>query len=188
MFETLLQWDHAVFDFINQQFTNGFFDWIMPLLRDKHIWVPLYIFLLAFLWINYKMEGIIVSLFVILAIVISDQTSSTFIKHLVERVRPCNDTAFQEQVRLIVDCGPGYSFTSSHATNHFTLAAILATLFGRRFIWVSIVAYLWAFLVSYAQVYVGVHYPFDILGGALLGILIGKVIAFLALVFTGFRP
>lgn len=188
MFETLLQWDQLVFEFINQQFTNGFFDSLMPLLRDKHIWVPVYIFLLAFLWINYKMEGVAVSLFIILAIVISDQTSSSFIKHLVERVRPCNDAAFQDQVRLIVDCGPGYSFTSSHATNHFTLSAILASLFGRRFIWVSIVVYAWAFIISYAQVYVGVHYPLDIVSGALLGIIIGKLVGFLAFTFTGFRP
>jgi len=188
MLETLFQWDHTVFEFVNQTFTNGFFDWLLPLLRDKYIWVPLYVFLLSFLWINYKMEGLIVSLFVILAIVISDQASSTFIKHAVERLRPCNDPQFQDQVRLIVDCGPGFSFTSSHATNHFAFSALLATLFGSRYGWVSIVAYSWAFVVSYSQIYVGVHYPLDIVGGAILGIVIGKIVGFLALAFTGFRP
>ncbi len=186
MLETVLQWDQAIFKFINDEFTNAFFNWLLPILRDKHIWVPLYVFILAFLWINYKMEGLVITLFIGLTILISDQMSSSLIKHLVERERPCNDAAIQ--VNLLVHCGPGYSFTSSHATNHFAFSAFLASLFGRRFIWVSVVAYLWAFVISYSQIYVGVHYPFDIVGGAILGIIIGKIVGFLALAFTGFRP
>lgn len=188
MLETLIHWDQIVFEFINNTFTNGLFDQVLPILRDKHIWVPLYIFVLAFLWINYKMEGVIVTLFIILTVVLTDQTSSSFIKHTVERLRPCNDPAFKEQVRLLVDCGPGFSFTSSHATNHFGFAGIMATLFGRKFGWVSVVAYLWAFVVSYSQIYVGVHYPIDIFVGAIIGIIIGKLVGLLALTFTGFRP
>lgn len=188
MLETILQWDHTVFEFINQTFTNGFFDWFLPIMRDKYVWVPLYIFLISFLVINYKGKGMVICLFAFVTIALTDQTSSNLIKHAVERLRPCNDPALQNQVRLLVDCGPGFSFTSSHATNHFGLAAFLASLFSKKYGWVGMVFYIWAFIVSYAQVYVGVHFPVDILGGALVGILIGKATGNTGKLLTQFDP
>ena len=79
-------------------------------------------------------------------------------------------------VRSLVKCGGGYSFTSSHATNHFAMAAFVLVLFGRRYRWLKAPLWFWAFSISYGQVYVGVHYPLDIFGGALLGIAIGTLI------------
>jgi undecaprenyl-diphosphatase len=107
-------------------------------------------------------------------ILLSDQISSSVVKPLFARLRPCNDPDLSTQVRLLLDgCGAGYSFTSSHATNHFALAIFLTVTLRQwigKYTWVL---YLWAASIGYAQVYAGVHYPFDILAGALLGTGIG---------------
>ncbi|MDX1685268.1 MAG: phosphatase PAP2 family protein, partial [Saprospiraceae bacterium] len=93
----------------------------------------------------------------------------------VERVRPCNDESIKQEVILRARCGGGYSFTSSHATNHFGLSMVLFLLLGNRIAWRWLI-FLWAALVSYAQIYVGVHYPLDILGGAVLGVMLGYLV------------
>ena len=98
---------------------------------------------------------------------------------MVERLRPCNDLDLAGQIRVLVDCGSGFSFVSSHATNHFAISFLLISLYYRQWKWIFPLCFLWAFVVSYAQVYVGVHYPFDILGGAALGILIGLLVGWL---------
>lgn len=189
MLETLIEWDKILFELINQTLSNGFFDIILPFMRNKYVWVPFYIFLISYLIINYRLKGLAVSVMAILTITISDQTSSSLIKNTVERLRPCKQAELEEQVRLLIDhCGAGYSFTSSHATNHFALAGFLATLLGARWGWVPPAIYAWAFIVSYAQVYVGVHFPFDILAGGILGTLIGKGMAAATKGITGIEP
>jgi len=92
---------------------------------------------------------------------------------MIGRVRPCNDPVLSDIVRDLVQCGSGYSFPSTHATNHFAMAIFIAMTLGakRPLLWLGCL--LWAGSVSYAQIYVGVHYPLDIIGGALLGIMIG---------------
>src|SRR5690606_31319118 len=120
-----------------------------------------------------------------LTFALTDFTSSSVIKKEVTRVRPCNDVQFKEQVRLRVRCGSGYSFPSSHAANHFALGIFLLVIFRKcwkHIIWLSLG---WAASISFAQIYVGVHYPSDILAGALLGSLIGW---FTASVFLYFQP
>ena len=92
-------------------------------------------------------------------------------------MRPCNDIIFQDTVELRVDCGGGYSFTSSHATNHFALAMFIIFTLGKKNRWIRWGLILWAGSIAYAQVYVGVHYPLDVFIGSLLGILIGTFVA-----------
>jgi membrane-associated phospholipid phosphatase len=111
--------------------------------------------------------------FVAVSIFASDTISSKLIKYQVRRPRPCHEQQMVPPVIQRVSCGSGFSFTSSHAANHFCLAAFLVTLFGSymkkwKHLW-----WVWAALISLAQVYVGLHYPLDILGGAILGIIIG---------------
>jgi undecaprenyl-diphosphatase len=79
-------------------------------------------------------------------------------------------------MRLLVECGSGYSFPSSHATNHFGMSLFLYFSFGKFYKWIKPTVILWAALVAYAQVYVGVHYPLDVVFGALLGFLIGHFV------------
>ncbi len=158
---------------INQGLSNAFFDWLMPVLRNPYTWAPLYLFIIIFCIKNYGKKGALIILFVLITFGVADSLSSSVIKKSVKRVRPCNDIEFKEEVNVRVRCGSGYSFTSSHATNHFAMAVVLIVIFYRRWKHILWLGLLWAGVISFAQIYVGVHYPFDIVCGALLGTLVG---------------
>jgi undecaprenyl-diphosphatase len=146
----------------------------MPWVRDSKNWVPLYIVILAFLFFKW---GKLVWKWVLLVginVALTDQISSHFFKPFFHRLRPCADPEMMYQSRLLLDhCSSGFSFTSSHAANHFGLAMFvvmtMAPLLNKyRFLFL-----LWAGFIAYAQVYVGVHYPADIFVGALIGVFVG---------------
>ena len=171
----LIQKDKALFLFINKQHTNTFFDWLMPILRESKTWIPLYILLLSFAAFKLKKKVWIWMLGAAATILLSDQISSHILKPLFARPRPCTDIDFAPQVRLLLDhCSGGFSFTSSHACNHFSIAFFIITTLSSflknwKYLFIA-----WAAIICYAQVYVGVHYPLDVLCGAALGVLIGK--------------
>ncbi len=172
--EQLLSYDKRLFRVINGQWNNDFFDWLMPWLRNSTVWVPLYLFLLLFVAINYKKPALWWILFAIATGALTDVISSKIIKENFFRLRPCNDPSLAEYVRVLVNYRPkSSSFVSSHAANHFGLAMYLfVTLRKTLGNWVAIF-FFWAFCIVFAQVYVGVHYPLDVACGALIGILIG---------------
>ncbi len=175
MAELILQFDEWLFHLINGRLHNGFFDAIMPYWRSKYVWIPLYIFLFSFLLINWQKRGLLIIFFAIATVGLADFTSSKVVKPLVQRVRPCNNGFLKVEVRALVRCGGGYSFTSSHATNHFALAHFLVLALGLRFRRFRWLLWSWAASIAFGQVYVGVHYPMDIFSGAMLGITIGIV-------------
>lgn len=166
--------DRALFSNINGKWTNQFFDIIMPWVRDSKNWVPLYIFILAFLFFKWGKLAWKWVLLVGINVALTDQISSHFFKPFFHRLRPCADPEMMYQSRLLLDhCSGGFSFTSSHAANHFGLAMFvvmtMAPLLNKyRFLFL-----LWAGFIAYAQVYVGVHYPADIFVGALIGVFVG---------------
>jgi undecaprenyl-diphosphatase len=166
--------DLTLFHFINSHLANSAFDFLLPLCREKWFWAPLYLYVLAFAWQHWR--GRRFWFFVVgavLSVGAADFISSSVVKKNVQRLRPCNDPAVRETLLLRASCGSGYSFTSSHAANHFAFAVFVgATLFGRRPRWRKGLL-VWAGLVAFSQVYVGVHYPFDVLFGGLLGAGIG---------------
>ena len=168
------QWDTWLFLKINTQWTNGFFDSVLPWWREANAWVPLYLFFIVFIFLNFKQKAIPWILFVVITLTISDQLSSTLIKNWVARPRPCKDEFLQSQVRLLLNnCSGGFSFPSSHATNHFGFAMfIFLTLkpILKKWSWLFFV---WAASICYGQVYVGVHYPADVFCGTILGCMIG---------------
>ncbi|MFD2599842.1 phosphatase PAP2 family protein [Sphingobacterium corticis] len=173
MFERIIQIDQEVFLMFNQGASNPFFDWLLPILRNPFTWAPLYLFLIIFFIKHYGKMGVLIVAMTLVNFGVSDAVSSHLIKKTVKRVRPCNDEVFKQQVNLRVRASGGYSFTSSHATNHFAMAFFWIVLFRRRWKHVLWLGFLWAFMISISQVYVGVHYPLDILCGALLGTGIG---------------
>lgn len=173
----LLQLDQALFFLINGDWHNSFLDAIMPYWRNKLFWSPLYIFLLFYVVLNFKLKGFYFILMVAAVLAISDTTSSKIIKKSVERIRPCNDENLKNEVQLLVKCGGGYSFTSSHAANHFAAATFLILTLFRRYRWAKYTLIFWAGSIAYGQVYVGVHYPVDVLAGSFLGIIIGVLTA-----------
>lgn len=177
-FEQLLELDKSAFFFINNKLSNPFFDFLMPLLRDAKNWIPFYIFLLIFLPLKHKTKGWFWVLFALLTGACTDLISSHIIKQNIWRVRPCGDLSIAEHVRFIIAyCPQSSSFTSSHAANHFGIASFifftLHKFYGGK-IWFI---FLWAFLICFAQVYVGVHYPGDIIGGTIVGLLIGFLLS-----------
>jgi undecaprenyl-diphosphatase len=172
--QKLEQWDQWLFIQVNNHQSNSFSDSIMPYLRNAFYWAPLYLFLLVFATLNFKGRGWWWVLLFLCTVSLTDMTSSKLIKEVFERLRPCQDPDFFEHVRLLVNrCSGGYSFTSSHAANHFGMATFFF-ITSRPLIknW-ALLSFFWAAIVGYAQVYVGVHYPFDILGGAIVGVLFG---------------
>jgi len=171
MIDSILAMDESLYVFINSHLSNGLFDFILVPLRHKLFWVPLYLFLISFIIHNYLKKSWLVFLGIIITMVLSDTMSSKVIKKSVKRIRPCH----MEQLTPVkrVPCSNGFSFTSSHATNHFALGTFFFLLFSftaYRFLFL-----VWAGVISFAQVYVGVHYPVDVICGALLGILIGFI-------------
>jgi undecaprenyl-diphosphatase len=173
----LLQLDQELFLLINRGLAHPLLDALLPATRNMWLWAPLYLFFIAWLSINFGKKGWIVVGLVLLTFACTDMISSSFIKPLVDRLRPCNDPDLAEYVRLLVKCGGGKSFTSSHATNHFGLAMFLGVVLKPFFKPALFLLLLWAGTISLAQVYVGVHYPLDVIAGALLGSSIGFLIS-----------
>ncbi len=177
MLTALLHLDTSLLVWIHTHLHNPFFNWLMILVRNKWTWLPLYVFIVAFMFFNFGKRGGLWILFFIFTIALSDTVSSKVIKYSVKRPRPCHVEQVSEQLDLLVSCGGQYGFVSSHASNHFAMAAFIWLTLGRIFRRIRWPVFLWAGLIAFAQVYVGVHYPLDILAGGILGYAIGWVIA-----------
>jgi len=159
---------------INQNWSNGVLDAILPFFRESAFWMPLYLFLIVFMLMNFRKQAGWWILGFALSIAFADLISSNVIKLLVFRLRPCQDMEVAHQLRFFINyCPKSSSFTSSHATSFFAQASFLFLTWKK--IWsYSWVFFIWAGTIAYTQVYVGVHYPFDVVCGALLGTLIGS--------------
>ncbi len=162
--------DQQLFLFLNS-LNSPFCDQIMHAISGVLIWLPLYLAILIYLGVKYKRRFLIILLFIIIAATLSDQVS-VLIKNNVHRLRPCHEPLLEGLVHLVRgECGGLYSFVSSHATNSFNVALISLMFIKKRWFSISIVA--WAAIVGYSRIYLGVHYPGDVLCGSILGALIG---------------
>ena len=177
MLEQLIHIDHLIFDFVNQSLSNPLFDYIMPIIRNKKTWIPFYI-ILASLLIKYKKkEGLLIIVLAIASIGLADGISSHILKPYFERIRPCYLNGFADHVNLLLSrCSGAFSLPSSHAANHFALASFLALAFLKSNKVIAFTFIAWASSICFAQVYVGVHFPFDVLLGAILGIIIAALV------------
>lgn len=177
MIAELQQFDAELFLKINRGLSNDFFDFIMPLLRNRFFWSPLYIFIIVFCIRQYKKQGYYLILGILITFALGDLIASRLIKPNVQRIRPCNEIKLTSTIIKRVPCGSGYSFPSAHATNHFAIAVFLIGIFYRK--WKAILPWglAWATIISFAQIYVGVHYPIDTFAGAILGTCIGLAIS-----------
>ncbi len=173
MIESLRHIDRLLFHFINHDLANAVLDVLCPWLREKLTWIPLYLLIAYLLFKKYGHKILWLSLLTVVTILLSDQTSGLF-KHLVHRLRPCNNPELADSIRHVVECGVGFSFVSAHAANHFALATFFSFLFMENKKWMAFL-YLWASCIAFSQVYVGVHYPGDVLAGAIVGIMVGLI-------------
>jgi len=176
MFETLHSFDVAALLWINGHYSNTL-DQIMLFASGKFTWIIFYLFLLYLIVKKYKTGAVLGIVFIALAITLSDQASVHLFKNVFQRLRPCHQPDVMENLRMIVGCGGQYGFVSSHAANSFALIGFIIPVFRKR--WLTIMMILWGVVVIYSRVYLGVHYPSDVLAGMLLGLLSGTVMFYL---------
>lgn len=144
----------------------------MPIITEGKTWIPLYILIVLFFIIKFQYKSWIPLVILAACVGISDKGSAGIIKPLVERTRPCNEVGVKARV-VGVECRNSFSFPSSHATNHLCIAMFLTILFRKEKWYWHISWFIWAILIAYSRIYVGVHYPLDIIGGGILGAVIG---------------
>ncbi len=169
MIELITKWDEAAFLWLNS-FHNETLDPIVLQLTQTISWIPLYLLLLYQIYrIDPKNTAWILG-GVMLTILLADQVSSGLMKPYFERLRPCHDPRWEGMLHLYGRCGGLYGFVSSHAANTFGLATFLTLKLGKKqraIAWL----FLYALVVSYTRIYLGVHYPLDVFFGALVGVL-----------------
>ena len=150
---------------------SPFWDQVMWLISSIPIWIPLYLAILVALGLKYKRKIMVLIIMIILAITLSDQISVAFKKGF-QRLRPCHEPALNGLVHIVKGrCGGQFGFVSSHAANAFNVALLSLLLIKRRWFKYSIL--FWAAIVGYSRIYLGVHYPGDVLCGSIIGALIG---------------
>jgi membrane-associated phospholipid phosphatase len=178
--------DTTLFFWINSWELSEWLNTLLIYWRNPGTWLPLYVILSIALIYFLKKNAILIIILAVITTGFVDFTNSRLLKFTFERPRPCHTFSKEEGLNLRVTCGSGYSLPSSHAANHFALAnfLILAIGAGRRkyFLWL----FPWAILVGISQVYVGVHYPADILFGFLWGAMISLAMYRLFKLINGF--
>ncbi|MCB0805117.1 MAG: phosphatase PAP2 family protein [Bacteroidales bacterium] len=175
MLERLASWDRQLLLFINGHH-NDFLDIIMFYASNKFIWIPLYVILVFVIFRIYGMKSIWILLTAVLLIAASDLISVHAFKNVFERLRPCHEPDLEGLIHTVRGkCGGKYGFYSSHATNHFALAGFLSFILSKKISWFPVLIFVWAAFVSYSRIYLGAHYPGDVLAGAFAGLILSVI-------------
>ncbi len=167
--QKILETDTAWFLYLNS-FHNNFWDTVMLMVTRKETWLPFYMIIVFFFVKNYKSKSVLILLFLALTVLLSDQFS-VLIKESVQRLRPVYNPEIEHMVHNVLRKGSQFGFVSSHAANTFGIYIFTSRIMKNR--GYSFLLFFWAALLSYSRIYAGVHYPTDIICGAVLGLLIG---------------
>jgi undecaprenyl-diphosphatase len=171
MLDNLNNLDTNIFLWLNS-FHSPFWDKVMWHVSGKPEWLPLYLILTGYIIYRYRWRSIAILTAIGIAITLADQLSVIAFKETIQRLRPTHNPETSHLVHIVNDYrGGSFGFISNHAANSFTLASFLCLLVRKKYFNVAII--IWATLVSYSRIYLGVHYPGDILCGAIFGVLIG---------------
>jgi undecaprenyl-diphosphatase len=177
--DSILLFDEQIFRILNGLHAE-FLDGIMVFATKTHTWFPLYALIIFFLFRTYRKDTFLVLFAVFLLILLADQFASGLMKPLFERLRPCHREDFQTWIFLPDGkAGGKFGFISSHAANTFALAAFLSLLLKNKMhASFRYLLWFWAFFVSYTRIYVGVHYPLDLIFGGGSGVMWARLIYF----------
>ncbi len=184
MLDFIIKPDTDLFLFLNGCH-SPFWDEVMWFLSRKDVWIPLYVVIAGWIIHKFRWHSVPVIIAAIMLITLSDQLSVRLFKETIHRLRPCHNPEIQASIHLVREyCGGKYGFISNHAANSFALAAFTSLVLRNRIYTISII--FWAAAVSYSRIYLGVHYPGDVIAGALFGYLLAISIHYL-LIKTGRR-
>ncbi len=176
MIEILKQIDTWLLLLING-WHSPFFDSVMWAISTKTVWIPLYLLLLYLLYSQYKKEAFLIFLSCIVAVALADSLSVALFKDVFMRFRPSHNPSLEGMVHIVNNYkGGNYGFISSHAANTFAVAFFINHFLKRSYSYFTYLIFSWAALVCYSRIYLGVHYPGDILGGAAFGSFIAFII------------
>ena len=176
--EEIILEDKQAMIFLNN-LGSSTFDPFWILVSEKWFWIPLYVIFLYFLYKNFNKKSLFyILLFVALGITASDQIANIF-KFGFERLRPCHDPSLEGLLRE-VKCGGKFGFYSAHSSNSFFVATYLTILLGKKIKQLPYFLFVWAAIVAYSRVYLGMHFPGDIIVGAIMGILLAIFFGILA--------
>ncbi|MDR2563492.1 MAG: phosphatase PAP2 family protein [Prevotellaceae bacterium] len=167
---TFPEWDTELFLRLNGAHSD-LLDPLMTLLSSSRAWIPLYLLIVFFMIRKEGWYGLICIALMLLSFGLADRLSVILFKENFQRLRPCYVEELQGIVRSLEACGGRYGFVSNHAANTFCLATFVSMLFRNRGCTLSI--FIWATAVSYSRIYVGKHYPLDVICGAAFGSLCG---------------
>ncbi|RAV98644.1 phosphatase PAP2 family protein [Pseudochryseolinea flava] len=170
--EKIIELDKKLLLFLNS-FHAPWLDPIMLFITHTTTWIPLYLFLVYLISRDYKKEVWIILLGIVLTILLADQITASIMKPYFERWRPSREPTLQGLVHLVDGyVGGKYGFASSHAANTFGTATFFFLLYRHSKKWI-VILFLWAAVMTYTRIYLGVHYPGDILVGGIIGVLSG---------------
>lgn len=167
MIEKIKEWDTELFLFLNQLHIP-MMDIAMYWITDRWFWFPFYGLIIFLLIKKFRMQGVWMVLTIIVAVALADQAASSFFKPYFSRYRPCHEVELQPIVHVVRGCGGQYGFVSSHAATTFSFAMIMWLLVRQTFRHIYFL-FAWAAIVSYSRIYVGVHYPLDLVFGSMVG-------------------
>lgn len=173
MIDQLISYDQQLFLFLNGMH-SPVFDFIMYWLSDKIIWVPLYAWILYFLLRDNRNRIWLVLFSIIILVVLTDQISVQVFKNVFHRFRPCHQPQLEGLVHILNGhCGGKYGFISSHACNTAGVALFSGLMLRKRFRWLLPSLIVWSMLIGYSRIYLGVHFPADVVVGFFVGGIIG---------------